>query len=322
MTLALVAGAVCAIAASLLVRPFLSPARDPAPAAPAVPPADERRQLLRQVRDLDEDLATGKLTRVEHVRLRSALEAELAPLLRDAARSSAERRAKPEARSFQPAARPRSRRSRWLRRVAIPVAAAAVLATVGVLLRGAVEPRQAVPVGVTQAVAPTLQPDAAQPEVADPGAQPGALSMEPSAADLAKVERAVARVRKHPGLVGAHLDLAHAYTSAGQPQLATVEYLAVTRLDRGNAEANTALALIAFTSGNAKDAKEMVDRALSRRPGYAEALYVRGLVQAMGLKNPEAARPDFEAYLEAAPFGAHRDTVTTLLRLIDGGGPK
>lgn len=314
MTLAIVAGAVCAIAISLLVRPFLGPARPRglAAAVPTVPVDDGLRQLLRQVRDLDDDLAVGKLTTAEHGRLRGVLEGQLAPLLREASAVPGE--------TVQGPRRATSRRTRWLRRVAAVLALGTALAGAGVLLRGAVEPRTAQPGATTQAVAPA-DPSAAK-ATPDPMSQPGALAMEPTAADLAAVDRAVARVRMRPASVGAHLDLAHAYTGAGQPQLATVEYLAVTRLDRSNAEANTALALIAFTSGNAQDAKELVDRALSRRPGYAEALYVRGLVQAMGLKNPAAARPDFEAYLEAAPFGAHRDTVETLLRLIDEGGPK
>jgi Tfp pilus assembly protein PilF len=99
-----------------------------------------------------------------------------------------------------------------------------------------------------------------------------------------------------------------------------VEYLAATRIDPGHAEANTALALVAFTSGSPRPAKTMVDRALASRPGYPEALYVRGLVQAMGLHRPERARTDFEAYLEAAPFGSHRTTVQTLLTMIEKGG--
>lgn len=320
MTLALVAGAICAVAAFLLARPFL--AAPPASGrASVVPPGDGRRHLLRQVRDLDDDLAAGKLTAAEHVRLRNALEAQLAPMLRDAARPSPRRPAQLQDRPSGPGAGT-SRRSRWLRRAAVLMATAAVLAAVGALLRGAVEPGPAVPGGVSQAVAPTAQPDISQPEAAGPAAEPGAMAMAPSAADLAEVDRAVARVRRHPAAVGAHLDLAHAYTGAGQPQLATVEYLAVTRLDPDHAEANTALALIAFTSGNAEEAKAMVDRALARRPGYPEALYVRGLVQAMGLKQPTAARLDFEAYLKAAPFGAHRATVETLLRLIDEESPR
>ena len=188
------------------------------------------------------------------------------------------------------------------------IAAAAVVAT-GVVLDDAVEPKpqasSAPPAAV--AAAPAAVPD-------------GAFATQPTASQLGAVDAAVKQVRRAPRSVGAHLALAHAYTGAGQPQLATVEYLAATRISPGNAEANTALALVAFTSRNAEQAKQLVDRALKTRPGYPEALYVRGLVLAMGLKRPAAAEADFRAYLEAAPYGSHRTTVESLLDLVGKDG--
>jgi tetratricopeptide (TPR) repeat protein len=117
--------------------------------------------------------------------------------------------------------------------------------------------------------------------------------------------------------VAAHLSLARAYAAAGRPQLATVEYLAVVRLEPGDPEADTALALAAFRSHRFRTAVRMLDRALRTRPGYPEALYTRGLVEAMGLNRPAAARRDLHAYLRAAPFGSHRTTVVTVLALLD-----
>jgi predicted Zn-dependent protease len=154
----------------------------------------------------------------------------------------------------------------------------------------------------------------------DPQA-PRASSVAGNASDpqLAAVESAVAEVRRHPGQASAHVDLARAYTDADQPQLGAVEYLAATRLDPGNPEANTALALVAFQAGNAKQADALVTRALLRRPGYPEALYTRGLVRAMGLHRPVAATHDLEAYQRAAPGGAHGTTVATVLALLTSG---
>ena len=142
------------------------------------------------------------------------------------------------------------------------------------------------------------------------------------AAARAAVARAAEEVRRHPRRVSAHLALAHAYAAAGRAQLATVEFLAVTRLQPGNPEANTALALVAFTSGKPGSAKRLADLALRIRPGYPEALYTRGLVNAMGLHRPDAARRDLRAYLHAAPLGSHRTTVATVLALLDGRGPR
>ena len=81
----------------------------------------------------------------------------------------------------------------------------------------------------TPAPASPTQPPASAAPVADP----------PTQEQLEAVATAVARVRAKPRSVPAHLDLARAYASAQQAQLSTVEYLAVTRLDRANPEANS-----------------------------------------------------------------------------------
>ena len=94
-----------------------------------------------------------------------------------------------------------------------------------------------------------------------------------------------------------------------------MEYLAVTRLDPANAEANTSLALLAFDVGRAAQGKAMVDRVLAADPRYPEALYVRGLINLMGLRRPRAAERDFSAYLAVAPFGSYRTAAATLLAL-------
>jgi hypothetical protein len=59
----------------------------------------------------------------------------------------------------------------------------------------------------------------------------------------------------------------------------------------------------------------MVDRVLTANPHYPEALYVRGLILLMGLRQPRAAERDFNAYLAVAPFGSHRTAAATLLAL-------
>lgn len=301
MTLALVAGAVGVIALTLLTRPFLAASRAPQPsgAATAAGAGDVRRQLLRQVRDLDDERAAGGLSDAQHAARRRALEAELAPLLRA---DPVVRAPRATAQDSRP---PRTRRSRWTRRVVLLAVVASVLTATGVVLRSTVEP---------EPPAPPAPPAAAA------AAPDGAFVTQPTTAELEAVDAAVRQVRRQPRSVSAHLALAHAYTRARQPQLATVEYLATLRIAPGNAEANTALALVAFTSGNAEQAERMVDRALRTRPGYPEALYVRGLVLAMGLKRPAAAERDLRAYLDRAPFGSHRQTVRAVLALLDKEG--
>jgi tetratricopeptide (TPR) repeat protein len=144
---------------------------------------------------------------------------------------------------------------------------------------------------------------------------PGQAITGNSVAGAASVTAAEAQVRRNPRDVSAHLALAEAYAAAGAGQAAAVEYLAVTRLDPTNAEANTNLALLAFEVGQPAQGKIMVDRVLAANPNYPEALYVRGLIDLIGLRQPKAAERDFSAYLAVAPFGAHRTAAATLLVL-------
>jgi tetratricopeptide (TPR) repeat protein len=137
----------------------------------------------------------------------------------------------------------------------------------------------------------------------------------PTQAQLAAVASAQAQVKQNPKSVNAHLALAAAYTAAGVHQLAVVEYLAVARLDPANAEANTNLALLAFQVGHPAQGKAMVDRVLVANPNYPEALYVRGLINLIGLRRPGPAARDFSAYIAVAPFGSHRTDAVTLLAL-------
>lgn len=137
----------------------------------------------------------------------------------------------------------------------------------------------------------------------------------PTPAQLAAVTAAQAEVKQNPKDVDAHLALAAAYLAAGAGQLAAVEYLTVTRLDPANAEANTSLALLAFDVGHPARGKAMVDRVLAVNPKYPQALYVRGLINLIGLRRPGSAARDFSAYLAVAPFGSHRIDAVTLLAL-------
>jgi tetratricopeptide (TPR) repeat protein len=199
------------------------------------------------------------------------------------------------------------RAATWTRRGLGIAAATAAAVGVTALLISAVEQR---PPAATATTAAPAAPTDAGASPADPAA---------SAADaqsLAEVEAAVNQVKAHPQQASAHVELARAYTGVQQPQLAAVEYLAATHLDRGNAEANTALALVAFQAGNARQADALVSKALADHPDYPEALYTRGLIRAMGLHHAAAATRDLRAYEKVAPMGSHRTTVATVLALL------
>ena len=318
MTAVLISGGLTFLVGLLIFRPFSVTGGHPR--VPARTADDDRgRELLRQLRDLDDDLAAGKLTHGDHARLRDPVEREAAAVLgrgaKRAARSTAVVTPAPRPGPAGPAPPRRgdgARPGRWRRRTVPLLALAAAAASLAILLAGAVSARHA-----GQTITGNPVPGAA-PVAGSPGGSalaPQAGRKRPTPQQLAAVAVAEAQVKRNPKDVTAHLTLAEAYAAAGAGQLAAVEYMAVTRLDPANAEANTSLALLAFEVGRAARGKAMVDRVLAANPDYPEALYVRGLINLMGLRRPKAAERDLSAYLAVAPFGSHRTAVVTLRAL-------
>jgi hypothetical protein len=319
MTVVIIAGALTFTLGLLILGPFPGKAGRPL-AQGDDPEEDHRRALLRQLRDLDDDLAAGKLAADDHTRLREPVEREAAALVTAGLRSGS---VTAGLRSGPGTSRPRPGRGagtearRWSRRTATLLTLAAAAAGIAIVLVGAVSARRPGQTITGNSVAGAA-PVAASPGAAAPAGQSGrtpSTRTPPTRQQLAAVAAAEARVKQNPKDVSAHLTLAEAYAAAGASQLAAVEYLAVTRLDPANAEANTNLALLAFEVGRAAQGKAMVDRVLAADPKYPEALYVRGLISLMGLRHPRAAMSDFSAYLAVAPFGSHRTAAATLLAL-------
>jgi cytochrome c-type biogenesis protein CcmH len=291
----------------LVLRPFAA-ARGPRQIRIQTSDEVRRRELLRQLRDLDDDLAAGKLTDADHARLRQPVEREAAAVLRRRTTQARTAVSRPQRRDPGTGAR------RWRRRTVTSLALAAGLASVVILLVGAISPRSG-----SQTISGDPAPGAA---ASDSGPSDGASA---SASDtwqqsatpdqLTAIDAAVTRVRQNPKDVSGHLALANAYSAAGASQLAAVEYLAVAQLDPTNPEANTFLALLAYQAGQAAQGKTMVDRVLAAHPNYPEALYVRGLILLVALHQPQAAERDLNAYLTVAPSGSYRTAVETLLVL-------
>ena len=321
MTVVLLSGGLTFLVGLLILRPF-SVAGSRMRVRAYAPDDDRRRELLRQLRDLDDDLAVGKLTRDDYARLRAPVEREAATVLGREAGGATVVTSAPHAGSGA-AGPPQGRAAgarRWRRRTVTLLALAGAAAGIAVLLVSAVSARHA-----GQTITGNSVPGAA-PVAAGPAGQAGSVPASqsgrksPTPQQLATVAAAEAQVKRHPKEVSAHLTLAAAYAAAGAGQLAAVEYLAVMRLDPANAEANTNLALLAFEVGRAARGKTMVDRVLSANPRYPEALYVRGLINLMGLHRARAAARDFSAYLAVAPFGSHRTAAVTLLALAQSQG--
>jgi cytochrome c-type biogenesis protein CcmH/NrfG len=315
MTVVLITGGLTFVVGLLIFRP-LSVTGGRLHIRAHTPDDDRRRALLRQLRDLDDDLAAGKLTEADRVRLRDPVERETAAVLQrktqgPAAGTAVATSGLPKGCDIGREARRRHRRTVTL------LALAGAAGIIMFLLVGAVSSRLPGQTITGNSVAGTT-PAAGSPSSPVPAFQSG--SQSPSPQQLAAVAAAEARVKQDPKDASAHLALADAYAAADASQLAAVEYLVVTRLDPTNAEANTNLALLAFEVGRAAQGKAMVDQVLTAHPNYPEALYVRGLILLIGLRQPQAAERDFIAYLAVAPFGSHRTAVVTLLALAQSQG--
>ena len=102
MTIVLLVAGLAFAVGLLVLRPFAVAG----PAGPAVrqagrvpgPADDQRRELLRQLRDLDDDLAAGKLSGDDHERLRRPVERAAAAALTSAAKASTAKAHRPGSR--------------------------------------------------------------------------------------------------------------------------------------------------------------------------------------------------------------------------------
>ena len=274
----------------------------------ADPLEDERRRALRHLRDLDEDRGAGKLDEAGYRDARAEAEARAVAVLRalEAREGTGElagglravRRPAPSGATHRPGGRLPARR--WPRRAVAALAGVVVVAGAAALLDGPVGDR-----GTGQMITGQAATGDAAP------ASPGAASLE-------GLER---RVREHPGDVATHLTLAERYLDAGRLKEATVAYLGVLKLDPSNVEANTQLGLLLFRSGLPEPGLRSVEQALAADPRYPEALYAKGLILFMGLRQPKAAVPSLRTYLQVAPFGDHRDLAEQLLELATADRP-
>ncbi|HSJ50734.1 MAG TPA: tetratricopeptide repeat protein [Actinomycetota bacterium] len=131
------------------------------------------------------------------------------------------------------------------------------------------------------------------------------------------------RVRDHPRDIAARLDLARRYLDALRLEDALAEYTVALELNPTDAEAHAHVGLILFLSDRPEDALAEVDRALETAPDYPEALLYRGLILLRGLDRSAEAIESLEAYRDAAPFGAERETAEELIaqaeRALAGG---
>ena len=204
MIYAVLIGVLCALVAAGLVRPFLV-ARRVAAADPPTASAPVSRPLLRQLRDLDDDLSAGRIAGEEHRRLRSGLEVQAVASLADPAEATRDPvRAARTTRAMRTDARPAATGRRGRRVVVVGVTVLSAAAVMVALVR-AVDYRDPAPLSAGTDAASSLEP----PRVDVPSRTVGGRATR---AALADVEQAVAHVKSHPGQAAAHVELAHRRT--------------------------------------------------------------------------------------------------------------
>jgi tetratricopeptide (TPR) repeat protein len=262
------------------------------------PLEDERRRALRHLRDLDEDLALGKLDEEGHKAARAEAEARAVAVLRALEHREGTGELLAGLREVRERSAGGAPASPWKRVAFAGLAVAVVLAGTTLLTRATRDRGGEATITGDAGAAAAQRPDQTAP--------------------LSVFEQ---RVRDHPGDVAARLDLGRRYLDAGKLREATDQYLAAQKLDPGNVDANTNLSLLLFRSGLVEPALRAVNRALATDARYPEALYAKGLIELMGVQDPKAAVKSLQAYLDAAPFGSHRDTVEQLLQFAKSGTP-
>jgi tetratricopeptide (TPR) repeat protein len=261
-----------AVAAAGVLSPFrrarlgtLEPITDPL--------EDERDGLLRALRDLEQERATGLLAESDYRDLRTETERRAVTVLRALeARDGAGRFGADlhELRGKSPV-RGNGAPSRRGRGALPVVVAIGVVAAVSVpLLAGAVRNRSA-----------------GQPATGD--------TQNP-------IQFYLDRVTRFPQDLAARLDLANAYLQVGDVKDSVDQYLSALKIDPRNPEAMSTLGFLLYKGGNAQEGLDAVEKALSVVPNYPQGLYFKGVILLEGLNRPDDAAAALRAYLAAATF--------------------
>jgi tetratricopeptide (TPR) repeat protein len=294
----LAVAALAGIAAAGVLRPFGRPGRVMLERL-ADPLEDERLSLLRAIRDLEEERASGLLGEEDYRALRGETETRAVAVLRaleardgggELAAGLKEFRPQPGSRPVSPrlpsangetGPRPGHRRP-WL---PVAIAGGISAAIIVPLLIGSVGSRRA--------------------------DQP----ITGGAAGQTTMDFFLRRVAQHPQDVAARLDLAQAYLDSSDLPDAVKQYEAVLAIDPGDPEARATLGFVLYLGGRASLGLRQVNQALVVSPADPEALYFKGIILLRGLKKRREAAAAFQAYLQATPLGgSHTDEVRTLLQ--------
>lgn len=266
--------------------PFLPRTADPHEAL-----LEDKRAVLRALRELEFEHGAGHVSRADYADLRARYEAEAAAILTELDRLGVQ--AVP---ALPPDTAVPGPRSAWRHPLALTTSAAA-LVLFGVAL------------GV-------LVVRYTGPDTSRAGAGPGMFGAGMPAMGEAPGMANAPRGPLTPEMLQGMLAAARQSLFAGRFSEAVAAYQAVLKRDPKNVDALTHLGLVlALGAGpqHADQALEMFDKALAIQPDYPPALLYRGHVLLDVKKDRDGAVKSWERFVAVVPPGEDRDKVQQLI---------
>lgn len=260
--------------------------------------AEQKRRVLRALRELEFEHEAGHVSDDDYRELRARYEAEAAEVIAELDRLGEPPR---RGRAEEPAPPVAAARG-WRHPIAVAAAAAALVVFgvalgVGIVRYTEPDATAGMPAPGSRALAPALEPGA--PPQAGGSGRP--LS---------------------PEMLGGMLQAARASLQAGRVGEAFTAYRAVLARDPDNVDALTHMALIAArVEGHTDDALKLLDRALGLDPRYPPALLYRGHILYEVKGDAEGAIRSWERFLEVVPDGEDHREVKRMIAEARKGKP-
>jgi cytochrome c-type biogenesis protein CcmH/NrfG len=250
----------------------------------------EKDTLLGAIKDLEFDLASGKLSNDDYNALRSRYEARAMDVLQELDTQEATLQEPPQAPTPHGHPIPTAARTvsgLWSRPVFVASVIGLLVTIVGAggFLLGR----------VTQDTSVETTAREAAPEGAGDGSQV-----------IAALE---ARVSQNPRDLDALLGLGRVYLQAGQMPQAIDVYKRALDVDSNNVSALSGMAMILAQAGHSDQALTLFDRALAINPQVPMALLFKGRILYEDKKDYAAAIVSWEEFLRIMPQGGPADVV-------------
>jgi tetratricopeptide (TPR) repeat protein len=278
---------------------------------------EQKRGILRALRELEFEHQSGHVSRDDYTDLRARYEADAAAVLTELDRLG---EAPPAA---APAPVTPGGRSGWRHPAAVATTAVLLVGFGAALGAGIVrytepDPAAGLPQPGSRPLASLDAPGVAgTPGAPDPSGTAGPAGQTVPGGGAAP---GGARAPLPPEVLQGMLQAARASLAAQRYGEAIAAYQAVLKRDPKNVDAMTHLGLIVALGGHADAALETFDRALAIQPDYPPALLYRGQVLLESKQDREGAIRSWERFLAVASSSEERERVAQMIAAARSGG--